>query len=51
MNVNCSNGLPEYQAMKNSLAYARPTIMPVASMILHIAWMCACLMMCLRLNR
>jgi hypothetical protein len=25
---------PEYHAMKNSVEYARPTIMPVASMIL-----------------
>src|SRR3954465_4272161 len=51
MNVKISNGLPEYQAMKNSLAYARPTIMPVASMMRHIAWMCAWVMMCCRLNR
>src|SRR5439155_11738231 len=50
-NVNCSNGLPEYHAMKNSVPYARPTIMPVASMILHIAPMWSCLMMCCRLNR
>src|SRR5664279_6331849 len=51
MNVKLSNGLPEYQAMKNSVPYASPTIMPVASMILHIAWMWACLMMCCRLNK
>ena len=37
--------------MKNSCAYAQPTIEPVASMILHIAPMCSCLMMCWRLNR
>src|SRR4051812_44301330 len=51
MNANDSNVLPEYQAMKNSVPYARPTIMPVASMMRHIAWMCSCLMMCCRLNR
>src|SRR5882672_3680024 len=50
-NANFSNGLPEYHAMKNSIPYASPTIMPVASMIRHIAWMCSCLMMCCRLNR
>src|SRR5690349_2023020 len=34
-NVNHSASLPEYQAMKSSIEYAPPTIMPVAIMILH----------------
>ena len=29
-----SNWLPPYQAMKNSIEYAKPTIMPVTSRIL-----------------
>src|SRR5215510_11515557 len=51
MKVKLSNMLPEYQAMKNSVAYARPTIMPVPSMILQPASTCSSLMMCFRLNR
>src|SRR5262245_25155576 len=41
---------PEYQAMKNSTAYEPPTIMPNPSIILHIASMCASLMMWFRLK-
>ncbi len=51
MKANCSYGLPLYQAMKNSVAYAKPTIMPVASMILHIASMWSGRMMSLSPNR
>jgi hypothetical protein len=50
-NANFSNRLPEYQAMNSSVPYARPTIMPVPSMILHIASTWASLTMCFRLNR
>src|SRR5258706_15176224 len=36
MNTNPSAGFPLYHEMKNSIAYAYPTIMPVASRILHM---------------
>src|SRR4029078_11704497 len=50
-NANRSNRLPEYQAMNSSVPYARPTIMPVPSMILQAASTCSSLMMCFKLNR
>ncbi len=36
MNAYCSYSTPEYQAMKNSVRYATPTIDPVSRMILFI---------------
>src|SRR5579883_566574 len=42
MKVKPSYGLAPYHAMKNSIAYAYPTIVPVAKVILHMQSMWYC---------
>src|SRR4030095_10672290 len=50
INVNCSTGLPLYHAIKNSIAYAYPTMEPVARSILFIFSRVLTVIICSMLN-